>query len=226
MDQNSFHNQQSSVANYFQPTSTHSFVTHDFNPTSYSTSQRNMNTMPIAPTNQVWRSTELGLFYQPENDDNVYQVTCKMILQDFIPSDDNYEHEFFYQCASVNYYITCKLFTHSLIIKVLNKEIYGMDFDINLKYKESISLHQKLNLEQNLKQHILPFYLSQHQIPESETRLDFDGNPNSLHGHVENHVMSTRAVSMIDTENGWSYDDYIPYQDENGNGYTYQSNDF
>ena len=151
--------------------------------------QRNMGSMSTAPTidptpPQFWQLDELRLFYQPQNDDNFYHI-CKMILQDFISLDDNYEHGFFYQCAAVNYYVTCKLFSHSLIVNILNKEIYGMDIDINLRSKELISLHRKLNLEQNLKQ-ILPFYLLQHQIPESETRSDFNENTNFLYGHVEN----------------------------------------
>src|SRR6266542_1966549 len=99
MDRNLFHDQQSSMANYFQPTSTYSFMTNDFHPTSHSTSQRNMIIMPTAPTidpsnqatqvtTQVWQSDELGLFYKPQNDDNFYHVICKMILQDFISLDD------------------------------------------------------------------------------------------------------------------------------------------
>ena len=115
---------------------------------------------------------ELKLFHQLPND-IFYHVTCKMILQDYLENsdsvscDDDHDYEFFFRSddSLMIYHVTCKLLPHSLIVSILNKEIYGMDFDVNdLKRKYVLTLRQKLNLEQNLKQ-ILPFYFPQHPIP-------------------------------------------------------------
>src|SRR4051794_23247101 len=67
----------------------------------------------------------LRLFYQPPNDNNFYHVTCKMILQ------ENLKDDYDYMFSNSRYYVTCKLLSHSLIIDILNKEIYGRDFDID-----------------------------------------------------------------------------------------------
>ncbi|UZO06008.1 uncharacterized protein OCT59_026344 [Rhizophagus irregularis] len=72
--------------------------------------------------------------------------------------NDDYDYEFFHQQSLyTSYYVTCKLLPHSLIMHILNKEIYGIDFDVNeLKYKYTLTWNQKLNLEQSLK-NVLPF---------------------------------------------------------------------
>jgi hypothetical protein len=100
------------------------------------------------------------LFYQPPNDDNFYHVTFKPfnpISQPYENYEDDYDYDLFSQDDS--YHITCKLLPHTLIINILNKEFYGIDFDSNdLKVKYTLNLNQKYNLEQNLKQG-LPFPL-------------------------------------------------------------------
>ena len=74
----------------------------------------------------------------------------------------------------------CSVLSRSLIVNILNKKIYGMDFDVNnLKYGYYLTLRQKLNLEQNLKQ-ILPSYFSQRPISDIETRLDSYDNSSSI----------------------------------------------
>ncbi|RIA88494.1 hypothetical protein C1645_243103 [Glomus cerebriforme] len=89
---------------------------------------------------------ELSFFYQPPEDNNIYHVTFKMILSDF---DDDYDFEFFFQ----NHHIKCKLLSRSLIVNILNKEIYGIDFNPDdLKHKHSLTTHQKYNLDLSLKQ--------------------------------------------------------------------------
>jgi hypothetical protein len=109
---------------------------------------------------------EFGLFYQPPDDNNFYHINCKMFLQPqnseiIFLSEDDYDYEFFYQNSNANYHVTCKLLSHPLIINILNKEIYGIDFDVNeLKRKYTLTLDQKLNLELNLK-NFLPFVQEQ-----------------------------------------------------------------
>ncbi|RIA90167.1 hypothetical protein C1645_823730 [Glomus cerebriforme] len=97
---------------------------------------------------------KLEFFYHISDEDNIFHVTCKMNLQDVI--DDDYDFEFFFLKNQNNnseiIYVTCKLLSSSLVINILNKETYGIDFDVNeLKQRHLLSLHQKLKLEQNLK---------------------------------------------------------------------------
>src|SRR5947208_1482694 len=129
------------------------------------------------------QSIELRLFYQTEYDNNFYHVTCKRFLQDYLQGsdslEDEYDYEFLFQSSNdptAIFHATCKLLSYSSIVKILNKEIYGMDFDVNdLKHRYSLTWRQKLSLEQDLKP-ILPLYFPQHSIPES---VNSDGNLNS-----------------------------------------------
>src|SRR5438552_1436579 len=102
--------------------------------------------------------TECRFFHYIPNDDNFFHVTCQIISQGSVPSDDhNYDHGFFYNNDfTTNYHVTCKLFSHSSIVNVLN----GMEIDINnLKRNELLlTLGQKFNLEHDLKK-ILPSHL-------------------------------------------------------------------
>ncbi|CAB4475046.1 hypothetical protein RhiirA1_461620 [Rhizophagus irregularis] len=111
---------------------------------------------------------ELSLFYQPQNDNsNIYHITCRKITQDHLQgtgnSDDNYDYEFFIESLddfTTTFHVTCKLLPNFLILNILNKEIYGFDFDVTeLRRRYLLTLHQKLNLERNLRQ-ILPSYFS------------------------------------------------------------------
>ncbi|CAB4493192.1 unnamed protein product [Rhizophagus irregularis] len=112
----------------------------------------------------------IKLFYQAPNDNRFYHITCKILLQDYIY---DYDYEFFYK---QKYHVTCKSLSHTLIINILNKEIYGRDFDVNdLRRNYALTTSQKLNLELNLKQ-VLPSYL---YIPEREMRSD--SNENTQH---------------------------------------------
>ncbi|RIA96707.1 hypothetical protein C1645_802246 [Glomus cerebriforme] len=186
----------------------------------------NRQAIQNCPSTQVLHLNELKLFYQAPNDNNFYHVTCKIILQDYqsensVPwDDDNYDYEFFFQ----NYHVTCKLLTHSLVLNILNKEIYGRDFDINdLKRKYLLlTSRQKLNLELNLKQ-ILPLYLPQYSIPDisdGETKLNNDKFLDSSHN--ENNITSYSMINNnFDNDNGWQCNgsnDYISQRDENETG--------
>jgi hypothetical protein len=130
----------------------------------------------------------LRLFYQPLDDVNFYHVTCKMIGDMENPDDNNYDFEFFYQ----SYHVTCKLLPHSLVLSILNKEVYGMDFNVeDLKRKDLLlTSYQKLNLKLNLKQ-VLPFYL--------DILSDYNGNTSSFCGNIGDNT--TQSVSMVDSQN-------------------------
>lgn len=137
-----------------------------------STTPRNIHLINQATDVQLtqnYQSTqvlnEFRLFYQPPDDKNFYHITCKMILQDYTQNsesivswEDDYDYEFTYQQSSnVIYRVTCKLLSHSLVVNILNKEIYDKDFDVHdLKRKYILAWDQKYNLELSLKKS-LPF---------------------------------------------------------------------
>lgn len=140
----SFYDQQSSTINYSQPVSARPFVNDNQNvPTrdfSYEIQkQKNL------------RFYYLKFYHFSSNDDNFYLVNCKTISQeDTLDNHDRNSHEFFYQHPSepsTRYHVTCKLLSNSLVENVLNDEICEMDFDMRV-----LSIHQKLHLEQSLKQ--------------------------------------------------------------------------
>ncbi|CAB5128932.1 unnamed protein product [Rhizophagus irregularis] len=146
---------------------------------------------------------EFRLFYQSPDDNNFYHITCKMFLQPqnseiIFLSEDDYEYEFFYQNSNANYHVTCKLLSHPLIINILNKEIYGIDFDVNeLKRKYALTLDQKLNLELNLK-NFLPFV--QEQILKSTSRVA-EALTNSQGNMNFNTSISTQATVIQPVQN-------------------------
>lgn len=53
--------------------------------------------------------------------------------------EDEYDYEFFYQNSNASYHVTWKLLSNNLIVDILNKEFYGIDFNINdLKCKYTV----------------------------------------------------------------------------------------
>jgi hypothetical protein len=148
------------------------------------------------------QSNELGLFYSLD-DNNIYNVTCKSThLQDYHRNDDNnYDYEFFYQISNDIRHVTCKFLPLCLIISLLNKKIYGIDFDVNeLKRKHILlNLQQKLDLEQNLTE----FFL------RKEMSSDSDGNTISSHENIESNA--TQTVSIIDSQN--YFDNAVSHDD-------------
>lgn len=86
--------------------------------------------------------TEFRFFHHTPNDNNFYHVTCQTI-SDF-SDDHDYDHGFFYCDSAINYYVKCKLYSHSLIVNILNREIYGNDIGVN-----NLELKRLLSSEQN-----------------------------------------------------------------------------
>ncbi|EXX77342.1 uncharacterized protein OCT59_010651 [Rhizophagus irregularis] len=140
---------------------------------------------------------ECKFFHYAPNDDKFYHITSQIILQGSVSSDDhNYDHGFFYNInPTTNYYVSCKILPHSLIINILNKKIYGIDIAMNnLEREESLSLNQKLDLEQDLKQ-VLPFHLTHYQFLNSrEIKMNSDRNLNPSYGD------NTQTISLTDSQ--------------------------
>ncbi|CAB4392168.1 uncharacterized protein OCT59_009055 [Rhizophagus irregularis] len=165
---------------------------------------------------------ELGLFYQDGS--NIYHVICKKILQTFLPraensvlGDDEYDYEFFFKSShdpTAIFHVTCKLLSCSSIVNLLNKEIYGMDFDVkDLKRRYLLTLYQKLNLEENLKQ-ILPSYFLQFHTADSEAMLNSDDTLNFFHENIEDDILI--GINQDGFERNWSTaEDCISHQNEN-----------
>ncbi|RIA96711.1 hypothetical protein C1645_754281 [Glomus cerebriforme] len=195
-----------------------------FNSETATISQRNMN---IDASNQVitqatafqptqsYQSTqqELRLFYQPPNDNNFYHVTCKM---NYVQSSENivsWEYDYDYEFSDT-IYVTCKLLSHSLIVNLLNKEIYGRDFDVNdLKRKYVLTWNQQLNLKLNLER-VLPFYIPVNLVGQMGS--DSNENTSQFHDNIESDTIQT--ISTIDKQ---SYFDNAMFdnnviQDTNG----------
>ena len=143
--------------------------------------QRNMNTFGLAfPQN-------FQLFHYTQGDGHIYHVTCRLLkgFSHFVSDDHDYDHRFFYQNSVANYYVMCKLLSHDLIVHILNtRYIYGIDVDVlnNVRQRNSLSLTQKFNLEQELRE-ILPYHINSH-------------------GNVGNNVMTTQ-VAMAEQFQQW-----------------------
>ncbi|GBB93627.1 hypothetical protein RclHR1_02200008 [Rhizophagus clarus] len=144
---------------------------------------------------------EFSLFHRQENDNNIYHVTCRKFVQDHLQGSENsffvddYDYEFFLESlddTATMFHVACKLLPNSLVLNMLNKEIYGIDFDVNeMRHRYLLTLHQKLNLERELKQ-ILPLYLFQHLITNNEEILDSNENLNSPH---ESNIIAVQDCS-------------------------------
>ena len=151
---------------------------------------------------QAMKSNEIRLFYQAPNSNNndIYNITCKKIPQDYLQyldfmsydyGDYGYDYDFIFESlddSTTIFHATCKLLSHSLVVNILNKTIYGMDFDVgDLNHRYLLTLRQKLSLEQNLKQ-ILPSHFSQRSISDVEMRIEdsYDNSSSSDGGIEEN----------------------------------------
>ncbi|RGB40795.1 hypothetical protein C1646_752897 [Rhizophagus diaphanus] len=131
----------------------------------------------------------LKFYHFSPNDNNFYLVTCTIIPQDSSFDDQSrHNHEFFYQHSNdssteyYEYYVTCNLLSHSLVENILNG-FRGLEFDF-----ESLSIHQKLNLEQTLKQKLKNLFC-QH----------YDRNT-TFHDNNGNHLITTQPVPMADIQ--------------------------
>src|SRR4051812_25727077 len=67
-----------------------------------------------------------NFFHYTPRDDKFYHIKCKKILQDSISFNHDYDYAFFYQSLNdtSNYYVTCNLLSHSLIVNILNRKIH------------------------------------------------------------------------------------------------------
>jgi len=105
---------------------------------------------PITVMQSNIQISSLKFYHFSQRDGNFYHITCEAILQQDTFFFDCCSHDFFYQYPndSTMYHVVCKLVPCDLIENALN----GMD--IYLENKESLSLHQMLDLKQCLKKRL------------------------------------------------------------------------
>jgi hypothetical protein len=107
----------------------------------------------------------IKFIYQPPNDLHIYHINCKEIsiqlLNDFSSNVSNIsfnqnEYIFFYQRQNDNqiYQIVCEMVSPSFIINLLNRAIYGIEIEQNIRHEE---LTFRFDQKENLK-----FYLTQY----------------------------------------------------------------
>jgi hypothetical protein len=164
-------------------------------------------TVPSIQTNiQI---NERKFFHYAPKYDKIYHITCQIMQQGSVSLDDcDYDHGFFYNInPTVNYYVKCKILSRSLIVNILNKKIYGIDNGTNnLERKELLSLNQKMDLEQDLKQ-VLPFHLTQNHISEREVRMNSVQNLNPSYGR---NIQYGHNSQIIDSQT--NFDNSYPQQ--------------
>ena len=178
-----------------------------------------VDTQDNVPITQALRMSDCKFFHHTPNDDNFYHITCKIILNDSVPSDDYgyyYDYGFFYQHLATNYYVMCKLISHSSILSILNKKIYEIDEIVtdlnNMNRNYPLSLKQRFILEQDLKK-VLPFYLMQNHIPNMRTNPSGNVNSSDERHHK---IVTTYADPMIHCPN--NFDNGLPHQSGGGGG--------
>lgn len=127
--------------------------------------------------------SEFRFFYYAPNEDNFYHITCKNIQNSF-PEHDS-DHTFFYQGPTEVYHVTCKLLPRSIILKILNEELYGISVGGSSE-NLLISLDQQFNLEQDLK-YFLDSHLSNNfpQHPSFDDQ-NYNGNNSLCNDYVNN----------------------------------------
>jgi hypothetical protein len=118
----------------------------------------NTTVNPVVQDNFVVKHP-FAFFYQPPNDLYNYCIKCKEIsvtlLNEFNGSYNNQNvYVFFHQQHNRIYQIVCEIVSPSLIIKFLNKAIYGIEIEQNIGQELlTFTFDQKENLK---------FYLSQY----------------------------------------------------------------
>jgi hypothetical protein len=155
---------------------------------------------------------QFKFFYYTPDDNKFYHVTCQ-IIRGSVLDDHDYDHGFFYYGSTINYFVKCHLFSHHLIMNILNKEIYGMDVDTNnFERKKPLSLDQKASLERDLKQ-VLPFYFMQNHLSIREMRMDpiININPSLQGRNTEQMISIDGNQNNFGNDNGFYQNGVVDY---------------
>jgi hypothetical protein len=150
------------------------------------------------------QNNEFKFYHRTSHDDNFYLIYCQKVSQNSdLLRDDHYDHRFFHKhlnnSVTENYYIMFKLISHSIVLEALN----GNEIDVSTLKQGLLNLNQILDLEEELKQKILPFRFMKYSAPEKEARIDYDsGSMNSFQDHDRTLVINHHFDNDLHQQNG------------------------
>lgn len=136
--------------------------------------------------------SEYRFFYEPNNDNQIYDIICKEIsveqlLNNFNDSIYNYNQSnnlyvFCFQnpIDKKIYQVTCEMISHSIIIQLLNKSLYNIELNLNeyQQRQQEFSKEHKKNLEFHLKNFLTNYIVPKQQI--------YEQNHNSNLNYIQN----------------------------------------
>ncbi|RGB25335.1 hypothetical protein C1646_771892 [Rhizophagus diaphanus] len=111
-----------------------------------------------------------SFFYNPPNDIQIYEITCKEINISFElvfellngNNDQNNLHEYYFLKVDEKkcYKITCELISHSLIVQYLNnKNIQNIEIKQGTYQQQQEYVEFSRELKQNLENHLYNFFI-------------------------------------------------------------------
>ncbi|CAB4400508.1 unnamed protein product [Rhizophagus irregularis] len=182
MDNNLYYDGQLFTMNYSQPTSTHSY--NSFNMTTNESLDFSTDIAAAQPITQHQESSVGSVVNISDSSCNfasTYNATNQVTMQyqQTLPSRVLLSTS---KRSFRKIYVTCKSLPNCLVENILNDEICGVNFDVEL-----LSLNQKFNLEQSLRQNLFQ-------------RIHCNRNTNSFYNGVVNHEMITQLVSVADIQ--------------------------
>jgi hypothetical protein len=147
--------------------------------------------------------SEYRFFYEPINDNQIYEIICKEIsveqlLNDFNDSIYNYNqpnnlYVFCFQnpIDKKIYQVTCEMISHSVIVQLLNKTLYNIELNLNehQQQQQEFSKEHKKNLEFHLKN-----FLTNYTVPKQQI---YEQNHNSNLNYVQNNFNPSQNSTVI-----------------------------
>uniref|UniRef100_U9UMJ9 Uncharacterized protein n=1 Tax=Rhizophagus irregularis (strain DAOM 181602 / DAOM 197198 / MUCL 43194) TaxID=747089 RepID=U9UMJ9_RHIID len=138
--------------------------------------------------------SEYRFFYEPINDNQIYEIICKEIsveqlLNDFNDSIYNYNQPnncFQNPIDKKIYQVTCEMISHSVIVQLLNKTLYNIELNLNehQQQQQEFSKEHKKNLEFHLKN-----FLTNYTVPKQQI---YEQNHNSNLNYMQNNFNSSQ----------------------------------
>ncbi|CAG8504828.1 20839_t:CDS:2 [Rhizophagus irregularis] len=143
--------------------------------------------------------SEYRFFYEPINDNQIYEIICKEIsveqlLNDFNDSIYNYNQPnncFQNPIDKKIYQVTCEMISHSVIVQLLNKTLYNIELNLNehQQQQQEFSKEHKKNLEFHLKN-----FLTNYTVPKQQI---YEQNHNSNLNYMQNNFNSSQNSTVI-----------------------------
>ncbi|EXX77693.1 uncharacterized protein OCT59_019509 [Rhizophagus irregularis] len=98
---------------------------------------------------------KMSFFHNPPDDNQIYHITCKEIKSEKSTDiDQRSDHTFYHSLDDKNFQITCNLISNTLIVKYLNKKLFGIELkQVEVQEQECLTFSntQRNNLEYHLR---------------------------------------------------------------------------